>query len=168
MNQSMLLIIASIGGSLNPYPQQRAPCSRKTNWTPHACAYILVLICILIGTYLVCCFVQGWLPCAVLYCAVLCSRYCCCRYSTTTYILVNITKKRKKNGEKMEKRHVHNRGARFCFLTPHVELFNFDPPDRRGVLIIMHCGSRMTIDPPSLQSRQGGGIWHRPLPRTPY
>ena len=31
-----------------------------------------------------------------------------------------------------------------CFSTPHVKLFNFDPPDR------------------------GGGIWHRPLPQTPY
>ena len=58
----------------------RAPCSRKTTRTPYACTYIpvLVLVCTLISTYLVCCFVQGWLRCAVLY-----SRYCCCRYSTT-------------------------------------------------------------------------------------
>ena len=46
----------------------RAPCSRKTTWTPHACTYILFL-CTLIGTYLVCCFVQG--DCAVLCCAIL-------------------------------------------------------------------------------------------------
>ena len=25
-------------------------------------------------------------------------------------------------------------GAPFCFLTPHVKLFNFDPPDRGGYL----------------------------------
>ena len=37
----------------------RAPCSRKTTRTSHAYTYILVSICILIGTYLVYCFVQG-------------------------------------------------------------------------------------------------------------
>ena len=40
---------------------------------------------LVIGTYLVCCFVQGWLRCAAVLCmccAVLCSRYCC-KYSTT-------------------------------------------------------------------------------------
>ena len=52
----------------------------------------------LIGTSLVCCFVQGWLRCSVLCCAVLCCallccallaipclRYHCCTCSTITY-----------------------------------------------------------------------------------
>ena len=41
--------------------------------------YIVLLIFPPIGTYLVCCFVQGRAECAVL-----CSLYCC-RYSTTTH-----------------------------------------------------------------------------------
>ena len=56
----------------------RAPCSRKTTRTPHACTYILgvlILICTLVGTYFVCCFVQGSPRCAMLCCAVLCSRF---------------------------------------------------------------------------------------------
>ena len=45
----------------------RAPCSRKTNGTQHACTtYILLLIRTLIGTYLACCLVQGRLRCALL------------------------------------------------------------------------------------------------------
>ena len=64
----------------------RAPCSRKTNGTQHACTYILLLIRTLIGTDLVCCLVQGGLRCALLCFAVLAVqrhtysymlRYCC-------------------------------------------------------------------------------------------
>ena len=67
----------------------REPCSRKTNGTQHACTYTL-LIRTLIGTYLVCCLVQGGLRCALL-----CSRfndnvhtrtnYCCCCTAIAVY-----------------------------------------------------------------------------------
>ena len=77
----------------------RAPCSRNTTRTPHACTCTLLLICTLIGTYLVYCFVGVIALC----CAVLCSRYCC-GYSTTTYSYIYTTKKRKKQGEKAKKR----------------------------------------------------------------
>ena len=63
-----------------------------------ACIVCVLLICTPIGTYLVCCLVQGWLAlcCAVLCRAVLCSRYCY-RYSTTRE-----KKKKKRTKERQE------------------------------------------------------------------
>ena len=61
----------------------RAPCSRKTNGTQHACTYILLFIRTPMGTYLVCCFVQGGLR----GCAVLCFALLAVQRHTYSYIL---------------------------------------------------------------------------------
>ena len=64
----------------------RAPCSRKTTWAPHACIkYVHTFFgyVLLIGTYLVCCFVRRAviaLCCPVLCCALRrgdCAVQCC-------------------------------------------------------------------------------------------
>ena len=66
---------------------------RRTHST--TCWLSPILVCLLALSRsdrhgLVCCFMQGWLRCAVLCCAVLCCallclRHYCCRCSTTTY-----------------------------------------------------------------------------------
>ena len=68
----------------------RAPCSRKTNGTRHACTYILLLILVrtLIGACWVCCFVQRGLRC----CAVLCFVVLAVHHHTYSYILRQLYK----------------------------------------------------------------------------
>ena len=104
----------------------RGPCSRTTNRTQHACTCILLLVSTLIGTCLVCCFVQGLVA---LFCAVL----CCARGSDTqlqhtySYILLVLlllytgtALKKTPPAKKMEKKAQHccTKCSRACRLSP--------------------------------------------------